>query len=187
MKKLFLILIVSVALSQVAFAQGEMRIGGAANLALPFGDLGDVGSSVGFGVTGLFVYSFSDVIDFTGTLGWMTFGGESTEFPGYKAEYTVSTIPILFGVRYYIQKPSSGPQWHVGGEAGFHRWSVDTKITSDNPFVNNFSGGVGSSTEFDLGAAGGFTSGNLDISAVFFFINTQYIGIRAGYTVPLGN
>jgi|GEM_PF-1548227 len=192
MKKLILVFtVLSFFAVQSVSAQGAMRIGAEGNVVLPFGDLGDVASPVGFGATALFIYPFNENISFSGRAGWMTLGGEDIEssFLGQTStlEYTISAIPIQGGVRYHLNGTGE-PGLYVGGEVGFHILSIDAEFSgSGSEFLQGTSSGD-SSTEFTIAPMVGFSLEALDMSAFVNLLNdATWFGIRVGWTMPMGN
>ncbi|MEL6820799.1 MAG: outer membrane beta-barrel protein [Calditrichota bacterium] len=190
MKKLILVFtVLSFFAVQSVSAQGAMRIGAEGNVVLPFGNISDFTSPVGFGATALFIYPFNENISFSGRVGWMTLGGEDLEnsFLGQTStlEYSISAIPIQGGVRYHLNGTGE-PGLYVGGEVGFHILSIDTESSG----VSGFEGGSTSSseTEFTIAPMVGFSLEALDMSAFINLLNdATWFGIRVGWTMPFGN
>ncbi|MGH1365436.1 MAG: outer membrane beta-barrel protein [Calditrichia bacterium] len=189
MKKLLLVFaVMSFFAVQSVSAQGAMRIGAEGNVVLPFGDLGDIASPVGFGATALFIYPFNENISFSGRAGWKTLGGEKVEntFLGQTTslEYTISTIPIQAGARYHLNGTGE-PGLYVGGEVGFQILNIDVDTEGLGGFGDL---GSASSTEFTIAPMVGFALEALDMSAfVNLLNNATWFGIRVGWTMPVGN
>lgn len=186
MKKLLLaMVVVGFLIPQMALSQGPMRVGGQLNIVLPIGDWSDF-AGTGFGATGLFIYPFNDVISFTGQAGYISFGGQTVEgLSGSSAEWSYSVIPLMGGARYYLGSTDDGPKFFVGGDAGLQFFNFESTSTISGPFGGTFTNSA-SSTEFSFGPSGGVEINNFDISAVFVITDGNYFGIRAGYTVPIG-
>src|SRR5690606_28591574 len=96
MKKQVLFTVFSFLFAASVMAQdGFHTIGVGAVVALPMGDFSDA-YNIGFGATGKVFYGLNDNADITGTLGYLRFGMEETQY----VNGHVSMIPIMFGYRH---------------------------------------------------------------------------------------
>ncbi len=167
-----LMLILGLGLFQLGLAEGEMEVGVEANLALPTGDFGDA-AGTGFGGTAVFLYQLNPNVALTGHAGYIKFG-EEVEGVDWSA------IPILGGARYYIPMEGSNMKPYVGGQLGFHRFSVDFAVDG------GFDVG-GDETEFSFAPTVGIEINSIDASAFYMIISdANYIGVRVGYGFPIG-
>ena len=170
------------------YAQGGFQsVVVSGNLAIPFGDFSD-GAGIGFGGTVTGIYSYTPQIAFTGTAGYLMFGSKSAGTTGNSVDVSTSAIPIMAGARYFLQPGGEGPQIFVGGEIGFHLYSVSSDIEYTDPFTGNTvtDKGSASSTEFAFAPMAGVQMGNLDLAALIVFSDANYFGARVGYTIPIG-
>jgi hypothetical protein len=173
MKKVILSVLFVVVAFGAAFSQ-DGRFSGGLELGLPVGSFGDI-ANIGFGASARYEAAIQDKLNWTGTLGFLSFGGKS--FSGFS--YGSSTIiPIQGGIKYYLTESFNG--FYVGGELGF---SIATFST---PSFSVFGQSVGStstsSTKFSIAPGAGYHLGNLDFSARFQVVSDlNYFNIRAAY------
>jgi len=184
MKKLtalFIVFMVAFSLNTSA----QIRVGGQVGLAVPMGNLGDV-ASMGFGFNGLFVYQLQPQIELTGLIGYTTFGAKE-EVEGF--DYSLSTIPLLAGIRYSFSEEGVNPfRPYVGAELGLQFQSITTEF---NYF--GFSGEESvSNTEFGFAPQVGMyyaLTPAIDLDAnlkLNIISDSNYLGINAGilYRLP---
>ncbi|GBD91187.1 hypothetical protein BMS3Abin04_01913 [bacterium BMS3Abin04] len=140
---LLLFLFVSVSNAQV----GKMSVEPNVVLALPLGSFGDA-NSIGFGGTATFMYRVINQLDLTGSIGYLRWGNKNVDG-------SFSSIPLLFGARYYFQKGSITP--YAGAELGLHFSSSSIELPTYSFGGQTFGGGTasGSSTDFGIGFGGG--------------------------------
>jgi hypothetical protein len=181
-KKVLVILVLSLCLVGITQAKdkGKMAVGANVVLSLPMGDLGDA-YKMGFGGTATFTYRIAKQIDLTGTAGYITYGVDSDKIDG-----SYSTIPILFGGRYYFMPGKVQP--YGTAELGLHFTSADVEIPSQT--FGGFTIGGGSqsvsATEFGFGFGGGVLvalskSANIDGTVQLNFIGGELtLSIEAG-------
>lgn len=158
MKKLLTILIFST-LSTISIAQmNNMAVGLNGTISVPIGDFNDV-AKMGFGVSGSFFYELMDNFEATGSIGFLSWGGDKLEILGSSAEVqgSFTSIPILVGGRYILNGDNLIP--YISGELGFHIFSTpDQEITlndvvydSDKGETNlNFGFGIGGGVLYEL-------------------------------------
>lgn len=184
MKKLILVLFITVFAVSFVQAQGKIAIGANGGVFLPMGDFGD-GYDMGFGGNAIFVYHLQPNLDITGSAGYQTWSGKN-------ADYTFSSIPVLAGIRYFFGKGKFLP--YVNGELGMHFVTVDVPAIVI-PGFGTVGGGSSSDSFFGFGAGGGFlyeigNKLNLDVNAKFNSISSEggssnYINITGGVLVEL--
>ena len=148
MKKVFIVLILSLCLVGITQAKGnQMAVGGNVILAVPMGTFGDA-VGIGFGATGTFMFRVAKQIDLTGTIGYVRFGYDN-------ADGSLKSIPLLFGGRYYFTPGKVQP--YAAAELGFHFTSSSFEIPAQTFFGQTFGGGTvdASSTDFGFGFGGG--------------------------------
>lgn len=153
-------------------AQG--RFSGGLELGLPVGSFGDI-ANIGIGASGRYEAPIQDKLNWTGTVGFLSFGGKSVSGFSYGSS---TIIPIQGGIKYYLQESFNG--FYVGGELGFSIASFSTP--SVVVFGQTISGGSVSSTKFSFAPGAGYHVGNLDFSARFQIVSDlNYFNIRAAY------
>lgn len=159
MKKLLTILIFST-LSTISIAQmNNMAVGLNGTISVPIGDFNDV-AKMGFGVSGSFFYELMDNFEATGSIGFISWGGDKLDLPaGFASEANGSftTIPILIGGRYILEGDNLLP--YISAELGFHIFStpkhevtlndVIEESTKDNTDFN-FGFGIGGGVLYEL-------------------------------------
>ncbi len=186
MKKLTAILFAVLLFTGVSFSQTPpMYIGGALNLGLPVGTFGDI-AGTGIGVTGQFELQLIPNLVGTGTIGYIKWSGKDIGF----ASYSISTVPILVGAKYYLV-----PMVPFYGMAnlGITIVSTSTDLPTYNVVGYSFGGGSASasSSEFTFAIGAGYEvpltpSITLDVNAAFNIISdANYLGVKAGVKFPL--
>lgn len=130
MKKIFTFLFAATLISNTALAQmSNSAIGLNGTLSIPVGDFNDV-AKMGYGISGSFFYSLSDYFQFTGTLGYIAWGGDKIEIGNTTLEATDThvSIPILVGGRFYLDDKELNP--YISGELGLHIFTSASTQTS---------------------------------------------------------
>ena len=84
------------------------------------------------GVSGSFFYNLSDYFQFTGTVGYLSWGGDKIEIGNTSIEAIepATSIPILVGARYYLDDKELNP--YLSGELGLHIFKSAATQTTDN-------------------------------------------------------
>jgi hypothetical protein len=183
MKKILLVLFVTVFAVSFANAQSKMGASVQGTLSFPTGDFGD-GAGTGFGATGTFIYSVSPMLDVTASIGYITWGTKES-IPGIEA--SSSDIPLLVGIRYAFGKGNFLP--YASAEAGLHFLSSKVKISSigfeDSQSETKFgvSPGVGFLYKFN-------PKTSLDVNAKYNVIfteesSTTHLSVNAGVAFAL--
>jgi hypothetical protein len=113
MKKLLVVVILTITGFIGARAQSGFHFGAGINLGLPIGDFGDF-QSFGVGVEAQGEYMFSEKFSGIANTGYTSFFGKDVDFGGFTVKSdAVGLIPILAGVRVY---PAT--QFFIGVRAG---------------------------------------------------------------------
>jgi hypothetical protein len=167
MKKLLLSIVAVVAISSASFAQGRFSVG--AELGLPMGDFGDA-AGIGFGGSLRYEGTINDNLNWTGTLGYLTFSEKDNS--GLK----VSMIPVQAGVKYYFTESFSG--FYGAAELGVHM----VKSKFEGEFFGVPVSVSESSTEFSFAPALGYHLGAVDVALRYQIVSdANYLGVRLAY------
>jgi|GEM_PF-1077322 len=135
--------------SAVSFTQEKASVGLWSGLAFPTGHYGDI-YDTGFGFAGSFEFRLNPGLGLTASVG--NFRWSLTEIVpdqfglGFEEEYksSLSTIPVLGGIRYYVLPDGFSP--YAFAEVGIHfvKW--------EETFLDETLTGSGSDYGFGLGA-----------------------------------
>jgi len=157
------VLVCLLAVATMASAQGKMSLGGNVGIYLPMGDFGDV-ANTGFGILPQFEYQWKPNVNLTGTVGYVSFGGESGTLYGMQYEYSYSDMPILVGAKYYFGEGKMKP--YAMAKTGLHMFKAEATVggfsasASETYFGIDLGAGfempMGEKMNFDV--AGGFES-----------------------------
>jgi hypothetical protein len=163
-------------------SQGRFSIG--AELALPTGNFSDA-YNIGFGGSLRYEMPMNDNISFTGTAGYLSFSGKTTD--GYTLP-NFSSIPIQVGAKYYFQ----------GGQAGFYgAVEVGVHISSFKEEIPVYDYATGnltyieqseSETDFSIAPGVGYVMNNWDFGLKYQIISASggsldYFGVRVAYVL----
>lgn len=152
--------------------EGFHAISVGAEVALPMGNFGDA-YNIGFGATGKVFYGLNDNADITGTLGYLHFGMEKTDY----VSGNLSMIPIMFGYRHDFGGFYAEPQLGLV--------AVRSKVDTVNLGFGTF-GGTYSETKFSLSLGGGYAMGDWDFGLRYQIIdNLSFLGLRVGYNFSI--
>ncbi len=99
-------------MATAAYGQGKIGLSAMGGMTLPVGDFGNVYDS-GIGGKGILFFQLSPGIEVTGTVGYLKW---EDDFELY--EHTLTSIPLLAGLRYYFGGGAYAPYATV--EGGFH-------------------------------------------------------------------
>jgi len=130
-------------------AKDKMSLGGGLVVSLPMGDFGE-SANTGFGATAVFELSLMPQLVGVANIGYISYGTDVDEV-------SFSTVPLLFGVKYFFVP---GVGFYGIGQLGFNFFSASVDI----PDIGGFGGGSVSTT-----------------STEFTFV------IGAGYELPVGS
>lgn len=153
-----------------SYAQGRFSVGG--NLGLPLGDFSNY-YSFGFGASGAYEANITDKLNWTATVGILSFSGKTVDYgSGPISVPSATLIPILGGVKYYVNEMFNG--FYVSGQLGFTSTSV------------SYGGITASSTDFSFAPGVGYHLTNIDIGAAYNIISssgssTDWLGVRVAY------
>ncbi len=173
MKKIILSVVFVGAAFGAAFSQG--RFSGGLELGLPVGSFADI-ANIGLGASARYEGVIQNNLNWTGTVGFLSFGGKSIT-TGFSYGSSL-IIPIQGGVKYYFTEGFNG--FYASGELGF---SVATFSTPSVVFFGQtISGGSVSETRFSFAPGAGYHLGNFDFSARFQLVSDlNYFNVRAAY------
>jgi opacity protein-like surface antigen len=185
MKKILLVLFVTVFAVSFSNAQSKMGASVQGTLSFPTGDFGD-GAGTGFGATGTFIYSVSPMLDVTGSVGYIKWGTKES-IPGYEVSF--SDIPILVGLRYAFGKGQFLP--YGAAEVGLHMLSSSVKGNLYGFTVDQSD----TETKFGIAPGVGFLykfnpKTSLDVNAKYNIIftegsSTTHLSVNAGVAFAL--
>ena len=154
-------------------ASAQFSVG--AELGLPIGNFSGL-ANAGFGVSAKYEASIKDQLNWTGSVGYLSFGGKA--FLGGTFG-NVSVIPLLGGIKYYFNTAGSG--FYASGDLGlnFISYSVAFPNSGNGQGVSFASA---STTRFGITPGVGYRIDNWDFSGRFNFISDfNYLGIRVAY------
>jgi hypothetical protein len=188
MKKLALIASVMALVVMMSFsasAQGKMWLNVGGDVLLPLGSFSDA-TSIGFGGTVKFEYSFMPELNGTFTTGYLLWSGKD-EAPNYHG------IPIMVGAKYFFMPGGKAkPRVYGAFDMGLMIFGVGSKSYTVGPYT--FESQSVSETDFAIAPAVGVEfpisdAGVLDISAKYLLITStgsaSNLGVRIGYKFPL--
>lgn len=193
MKKIFAIFLLTLLVSNISSAQtSNSAIGLNGTLSIPVGDFNDV-AKMGYGISGSFYYSLSDYFQFTGTLGYIAWGGDKIEIGNTTLEATDPhvSIPILVGGRFFLDDKELNP--YICGELGLHVFttaSTQTKIAGiaqpkikgdTNPY---FGFGLGGGAVYEL-SNDIKVDGNLQYNIVSSEESIGFFTLEVGFIVGI--
>jgi len=161
--------------TNVQAQESIMNVGADLGIFLPTGDFGD-GVNTSFGFSASFEYMLQPNLGLTGTLGYISW---SSDVDGI----TMSTMPIIFGGRYYFA--TEGLQPFAGADLGFYKSTVEADM-----FGFKFSD---DETDFGFSLLGGALyplTEDISFRGIISFTNifngedevsdTNFLGIRLG-------
>ncbi len=142
MKKVVAIILVLFLLVSISNAQvGKMSIEPNVVLALPIGSFGD-GHNIGIGGSAMFMYRVINQLDLTGSIGYIRWGNKDIDG-------SFSSVPLLFGARYYFQRGQVMP--YANAELGLHFSSSKVSLPTFTFLGQTVGGGNESSSSTDFG------------------------------------
>ncbi len=186
-----MIIIAFILFSVNSFAQTherepQMRLTLQIGVQAPTGDFGNQ-ASTGFGLNGTFEYWQESPLAFTGSIGYNRFGAAG-DLPN-DWDYSLSDIPILLGVRYYLARGDFHP--YLGAELGIHILTSSLTRVQDNKTISVDE----TNSKFGLDPLFGFRyhlsqSTDLDFNIKYNIItteggNTNYLGVNGGIQIGL--
>lgn len=138
------------------------------DLGIPSGNLSDI-ASTGFGLSGRYDGAWKDQLNWTASLGFMSFAGKTVSGFTFK---NVTNVPIAGGVKYYFQEAGNG--WYGAAD-------LSINFLSYGVGTGTFSGNA-STTRLGLSPGVGYRMGKFDFAARYNLITDfSSLGIRAAY------
>ena len=127
MKKIFVTTLILFSFISLQAQRNPMTVGVNAAVSIPMGDFNN-STTMGFGLNGIFLYGVSEVFEIGGSLGFISWDGDETEFGNTttKATESTTTIPILAGMRYYFPQRKLMP--YATAELGLHIFTSSTLV-----------------------------------------------------------
>ncbi len=149
MKKFLTLLIILASVPALAYSQGSIGISAQGGMTLPIGDFGDW-VKPGYGGTGFLFFQLSPGIEVTATSGKFMWDWDSEEI-----DVTLSSIPLLLGVRYYLGEGGYAPYAALEGGLHFLKTEGFGIVSETEEFGYGIGGGllfrVTNNFFFDLG------------------------------------
>ena len=185
MKYFITLLIIMV--NTVIFSQSRFNAGASFNIGFPTGSFSDL-AKTGIGGSAIGEFTFSEKVSATLSASYQNFPGNGEGFAvgGNVYDFSVNSIPVLAGVRYYFS-----PEFFGTFEAGVHfiRVSADIydvyseeKISTD--YKAKYGGGFGAGYRYRLAEPSVFEfSGNYQLVQDDF----NSFSLRIGILILLDN
>jgi hypothetical protein len=183
MKQLLVAVFVVFALVGSASAQpGKISFGVGADVALPMSSGFSDTQGIGIGGTAKGYYIFNDMISFTATAGFMTFGGKDYSVAGQTVKAgSWSMIPVMVGGRYYFGPAESKFRLYGAFEMGMIFGSYKTPSYTI-PFFGTVGGGSVSTSDFSYQPQLGFEASKFDVAVRLLGVSgATCVAFRAGY------
>lgn len=170
-KKHLLSVLAFVFLSMSSFAQFSAGL----DAGLPMGSFGDI-ANTGFGLSVRYEAPIKDKLNWTGSVGFLSFGGKNFLGGAFGA---TSIIPVVGGIKYYFNDVNGG--FYGAADIGFNFISYSVAF----PNSGNGQGvtfGTASTTNFGIAPGIGFRKGSWDFSGRFNMVSDfNWLGLRAAY------
>lgn len=159
MQKIYLTLSLLVLISYSCYSQSQFSTGASFNLGFPTGSFSDI-AKTGIGGTAIFEYNFIEKLSAILSASYQNFPGnsEGIAVQGMVIDFSVNSIPVMAGVRYYFSNEFFGT-----AEAGVNllRVSADIydvytekKVSTD--YQTKYAGEVGAGYRYKLAEASAF-------------------------------
>ncbi len=176
MKNFLTLLIILVTVPALAYSQGNIGISAQGGMTLPIGDFGDY-VKPGYGGTGFLFFQLSPGIEITATSGKFMWDLDSEE-----ADVTLSSIPLLLGIRYYFGEGGYAPYAALEGGLHFLKTEGMGFVDETEEFGYGIGGGllfrVSNNFFFDLGVK---YNSILDSEASDY--STEFLSFMAGLRI----
>lgn len=146
-----------------------------AELGFPMGNFSNV-ASAGFGISGRYEASIKDKLNWTASVGFLSFGGKA--FLGGTFG-NVSVIPLVGGIKYYFNTANDG--FYATADLGLNviNYSVAYPNSGNG---NGVTFASASTTRLGLAPGVGYRMGNWDFTGRFNLVSDfNYFGLRAAY------
>jgi len=170
-----------------AFSQSRFNAGASFNIGFPASSLSNI-SKTGIGGSAIGEFAFSKQVSATLSASYQNFPGktEGVAYQGKVYDFSVNSIPVMAGVRYYFSNELFGML-----EAGvdFLRVSADIydiysneKISTD--YQSKYGGNIGIGYRYRLAEPSAF-----EISGTYQFVEDNYnsFSLRIGLLILLDN
>ena len=170
-----------------SFAQSKFNAGASFNLGFPTGSFSDL-AKTGIGGSAIGEFAFSEKVSATLSASYQDFPGnsEGIAVQGKVIDFSVNSIPIMAGIRYYFSNEFFGM---LEAGADFLRLSADIydvysneKISTD--YEAKFGGGIGAGYRYRLAEPS-----VLEISGVYQIVEDDFnsFALRIGVLILLDN
>ena len=187
MSKKYFITLLFILVNAVAFSQSRFNAGASFNIGFPTGSFADL-AHTGIGGSAIGEFAFSEKISATFSASYQNFPGKGEGFAtgGNVYDFSVNSIPVLAGVRYYFSKEFFGTF-----EAGVHFLRVtadiydvysEEKLSTD--YEAKYGGGSGAGYRYRLAEPS-----VLEISGNYQFVQDEFnsFSLRIGILILLDN
>jgi hypothetical protein len=185
MSKKYFITLLFILVNVVTFPQSRFNTGASFNIGFPTGSFSDL-AQTGIGGSAIGEFAFSEKVSAIVSASYQNFPGKSDGFAiqGKVFDFSVNSIPILAGVRYYFS-----PELFGVAEAGvnFLRVSADIydvysegKVSTD--YEAKFGGGIGAGYRYRLAEPS-----VLEISGIYQLVQDDFnsFALRIGILILL--
>ncbi len=172
--------------AQIHEREPQMRLSLQLGVEAPTGDFANQ-ASTGFGLSGTFEYWQNSPLAFTGSIGYNHFGAAG-DLPS-DWDYSLSDIPILLGIRYYLARGEFHP--YLGAELGLHILTASRTRVEGNQTISVDE----TNSKFGLDPLVGFRyhlsqTTDLDFNLKYNIIstdggNTNFLGVNGGVQIGL--
>lgn len=167
-------------------AQGKIKFGIGAEVAIPMTSPFKDTQNIGIGGTARGYYMLNDMATLTATAGYMTFGGKDFTPAGAPAGTSIkagswSQIPVLVGGRYYFSPASSSFRLYGAFEMGllFGSYTIP-EVKVGNIVV--FPSQTVSGSDFSYQPQLGFEASNFDVAVRYLGVSgAASVAARIGY------
>jgi outer membrane protein W len=175
MKNRISIALVTLLFSLLFFNSCKAQFSAGLQLAVPLGSFTDV-AKTGFGVHGSYEASFKESVNWTASLGYVTFAGQ----PFLGGEFgNTSMVPIQVGLKYYFTGSNNGFYGAVGMGISFISYSIAYPNSGNG---NGVSFASGSTNRFALTPQLGYRMNAFDFAARYNLLSDfNYFAITASY------
>ena len=187
MNRKYFLLIILFSLSAIVHSQSKFNAGASFNIGFPASSLSNI-AKTGIGGSAIGEFAFSNQVSVTLSASYQNFPGKSegVAYQGNVYDFSVNSIPVMAGVRYYFSNEFFGML-----EAGvnFLRVSADIydvysneKISTD--YQSKFGGSIGIGYRYRLAEPSVF-----ELSGVYHYVQDNYnsFSLNFGVIILLDN
>ena len=177
LKTLIILAVLSVGYSLSSKTYAQFSIGG--ELGLPMGNFSDI-AGPGFGGSLRYEANISDKLNWTGSVGYLSFGGKTFTSGNVSIPFGSSSIvPLVGGIKYYFSEANNGFYGSADLGLNFISYYVYTYNSGNGGGYNS---STASTTRIGFAPGIGYRTGNWDFSGKFNIISDlNYFGVRVGY------